>query len=226
MRKSPVRHIVSSYQKEDGTLVSQHLKGSGTKPVVRKSDDIPRYLEDITITKTPSAMPPLNIGKRLNELSEQKTALQKQLLLMRSQGNYQGRIVDQRTKARLQLNEVNKEIKSLTDYWRKNPDPLMNDTLIAPGLSIVNPPVHVIIGNVLPLVRPPIHVEYQPISRLKSITQPRIPKVSIEPPIGPKPRIMIEPPIGPKPRIMIEPPIGPKPLPMFGTIKFQKRQIN
>jgi len=45
-RKKPVRHVVHSYTKDDGTKVRSHAKGSGTEKVTyREGSIIPDYLE-------------------------------------------------------------------------------------------------------------------------------------------------------------------------------------
>jgi hypothetical protein len=45
-RIRPVKHIVKSYEKEDGTKVRSHEKGHRIKTLVRKYDIIPEYLEE------------------------------------------------------------------------------------------------------------------------------------------------------------------------------------
>lgn len=47
MRKTPIRHVVKPYKKEDGTTVRQHVKGNGVKKATyREGSIIPEYLEE------------------------------------------------------------------------------------------------------------------------------------------------------------------------------------
>lgn len=77
MRKTPVRHSVRAYTKEDGTYVKQHVKGRGFPKVVtyREGSIIPEYLEEdmkkVDIkTKITQLKNILNMGRITTDLRE------------------------------------------------------------------------------------------------------------------------------------------------------------